>query len=295
MFFLSVCIPTYNRAEHLNKTLESITSQAIFRETSDIEIVISNNASTDETDTVCQKYINMYPDKINYIKHSTALSADENIMYVIKQGKGNYVKFNNDTNIFRLNSLESMINDLKYADSENADAVFFANGHAKKTNLTESFDDFLLNVIHISTWIGAHTYKKDFLNSLDNVNRCCNLKLNQVDLIGRLYEKNSKVYVVNNIYFNSIQLKGKGGYNIAEVFGKNYLDILRKYASKKILSYRTIEKTKKELLKFINSYYFNNEHYFYKNGYFKYLLKYYFYNIYFYSLYLKAKRRYYAL
>ena len=55
---LSICIPTYNRAEILRRTLAKITSDKDFDE--DIEIVISDNASTDNTQKVCQEFCASY-------------------------------------------------------------------------------------------------------------------------------------------------------------------------------------------------------------------------------------------
>lgn len=42
---LSICIPTYNRAEYLEKSLESIIRQSEFH-SDDVDVVISDNCST---------------------------------------------------------------------------------------------------------------------------------------------------------------------------------------------------------------------------------------------------------
>ena len=49
---LSICIPTHNRAEFLPATLESIAAQW----TDDIEIAVSDNASTDHTAAIVESY-----------------------------------------------------------------------------------------------------------------------------------------------------------------------------------------------------------------------------------------------
>ena len=54
MCLLSICIPTYNRCSYLKKTLESIVSQKIFETTDLVEIVISDNCSSDGTADVCK-------------------------------------------------------------------------------------------------------------------------------------------------------------------------------------------------------------------------------------------------
>ncbi|MBR7037253.1 glycosyltransferase [bacterium] len=57
---LSICIPTYNREVYLKRLVDSIISQKEFVDTDDIEIVISDNASTDSTKDMINKYINKY-------------------------------------------------------------------------------------------------------------------------------------------------------------------------------------------------------------------------------------------
>ena len=55
---LSICIPTYNRAEYLVGALENIISDPAFDER--VEIVISDNASTDDTENVVGYFIKLY-------------------------------------------------------------------------------------------------------------------------------------------------------------------------------------------------------------------------------------------
>ncbi|MCX8512062.1 MAG: glycosyltransferase, partial [Chthoniobacteraceae bacterium] len=47
-YWLSICIPTFNRSQYLRLTLESITNQELFQNSDEIEIVISDNCSSDD-------------------------------------------------------------------------------------------------------------------------------------------------------------------------------------------------------------------------------------------------------
>ena len=51
---VSICIPTLNRGDFISETLDSITSQI----TNDIEIIILDGGSTDNTKEVVQYYLN---------------------------------------------------------------------------------------------------------------------------------------------------------------------------------------------------------------------------------------------
>jgi abequosyltransferase len=52
---LSICIPTFNRSEVLDNTLNSLFSNSEFN-SNQIEVIVSDNCSTDNTVQVVTKY-----------------------------------------------------------------------------------------------------------------------------------------------------------------------------------------------------------------------------------------------
>ena len=62
---LSICIPTYNRAEYLKNSIESIICQDEFKN-KQVEIVIADNASTDNTESVARPYAQRYENIFYY-------------------------------------------------------------------------------------------------------------------------------------------------------------------------------------------------------------------------------------
>lgn len=74
---LSISVPTYNRAEDLDRCLGSILSQVGGLEEF-VEVYVSNNASTDNTREVIQKYLREgYP--LNALENATNLGHDGNL------------------------------------------------------------------------------------------------------------------------------------------------------------------------------------------------------------------------
>ena len=64
---ISVVICTYNRARYLTGALDSLSTQTIGVE--NYEVIIVNNASTDDTALVCQKYLTEHPEApITYLE-----------------------------------------------------------------------------------------------------------------------------------------------------------------------------------------------------------------------------------
>lgn len=85
---LSICIPTYNRAPFLRKALESVVPQL----SEDMEIVISDNASEDDTASVVQEYCR--PGRaIRYHVQSRNEGPDRNYLKVIELARGRYCWF----------------------------------------------------------------------------------------------------------------------------------------------------------------------------------------------------------
>jgi abequosyltransferase len=86
---LSICIPTYKRASCLAECLESILS-AIHIAGLDIEVVVSDNASSDSTPEV----IAIYADKFKNFKayrHAENIGAERNFHAVAKMARGHYI------------------------------------------------------------------------------------------------------------------------------------------------------------------------------------------------------------
>lgn len=105
---LSICIPTYNRAQFLILALDSIIPQI----SSEIEIIISNNGSTDQT-LICLK---SYEEKFSYIRiysFETNQGIDKNIENCFLKAQGEYVFLFSDDDILLPGSLVEIIQCLK--------------------------------------------------------------------------------------------------------------------------------------------------------------------------------------
>lgn len=280
---LSICIPTYNRAKFLNRSLKSLTSQEFFQKTNAVEIVISDNCSTDDTSEICKKYVKMFPNKVFYHRNEENIK-DKNFEKALSLANGVYLKLCNDTLRFYNNSFEKMCRDIMCFEADKP-VLCFASGFVQtceKYVICNGLSDFVSKMSYGITAIGNFGIWKSDFEKITDFNRCSAKQLTQVDVILNQVFKKEKAVIVNERYFENVVCSRKGGYNIAEVFGKNYLSILKDYL--KTLSQSAFEKEKKKiLLNFINEFYFDfkNIYAFDKTGYFKYLkddyaLKYYF-------------------
>lgn len=104
---LSICIPTYNRAQYLSHTLESIIDQAI----DDIEIVISDNASIDNTREIYLYYKKRF-ENIRYHCNESNLGADLNYLKSVELASGEYCWLFGSDDLMKPGSISKMIKEI---------------------------------------------------------------------------------------------------------------------------------------------------------------------------------------
>jgi len=247
---LSICIPTYNRASYLNKTIASIVRQKHFQETNEVEIVITDNFSDDKTREICEKYIQLYGEKIRYYQNSENIK-DKNFEKVLSYGRGLYLKLNNDTLMHQDNTLDIIIDAINQ-NIMTKDIIFFSNLTNKNgTNLQcVNLNSFVKTVSFYSTWIACFGIWKVDFDSLHNFSRKACLQLVQTDVLFRLISQNRSVMVYNDKIFDAIIPLSKGGYNIYQVFVANYLSILNEYRVMNQISWITEFNEKSKLMRY---------------------------------------------
>ena len=87
---LSICVPTYNRSRYLASLLEGLAAQlAAFPYP--YELVISDNASTDETPAVVARFLDKLP--IRSIRHAETIGCYPNVVFAMTQARGRYMMY----------------------------------------------------------------------------------------------------------------------------------------------------------------------------------------------------------
>lgn len=97
---ISIGIPTYNRADsYLRETLESALCQT-YR---NVEIVVSDNGSTDDTRALVTSYDDP---RLKYHKQTPALAPNENFNYCLNAARGDYFLLLPDDDLIDPNFIE---------------------------------------------------------------------------------------------------------------------------------------------------------------------------------------------
>lgn len=245
---LSICIPTYNRADILDKTLNSITQDSAFDY--DVEIVISDNCSQDHTPEICKKYTEKFSN-VRYYRNQENVK-DRNFLLVMSHANGRYLKILNDTASFKpgmLQYMKSMIG--KY----NEDCVLLFPSFSyftKEVTVIEALNknDVLYYLTYNATWTTTYgMWQTDLVDICDDCD--FSSQLAQVVWIYKMAEKKPSILCFND-YFNVTLIKAKGDYNYMHVFVDNYLGILKSFKFK----FCFYEYEKLRLLFMLSSFYY---------------------------------------
>lgn len=249
---LSICIPTYGREELLKNTIESIYSNNI--DNSLFEICISDNSPTDETKNMLEKYFFNYSN-LHYSK--TNCEGFRNSIESLKMGKGKFLKLQNNYTAFNADYFAIFIETLKKI--KNGTLIFFSAGELKLYNQIqfEDFDSFMNCIHYYSSWSTSFCISKFDFDHLIYTNVELNNMFPHTSLLFFMTQK-ERYIVDDNLYFYNQNVKSKGGYNIPQVFGNDFLSMVEKLYLENNISNKTFLKIKKNLLyKYLVGWYVN--------------------------------------
>ena len=82
---VSIGLPVFNGAACLAETLESLVGQTL----RELELIISDNASTDATPEICRRFAEQDP-RIRYFRQPVTVPVTDNFIFVLAQAKAPY-------------------------------------------------------------------------------------------------------------------------------------------------------------------------------------------------------------
>lgn len=82
---VTVGIPVYNDEKYVAAAIEDILAQTYHN----LEIVIADNCSTDDSGRICQSYANK-DKRVRYVRHGRNIGPHANFMYLLDHAQGSY-------------------------------------------------------------------------------------------------------------------------------------------------------------------------------------------------------------
>ena len=225
---LSICIPTYNRADYLSKSLDSLVCLPEFSST-EVEVIISDNASTDGTKEIVKRYSDKYRN-IYYYRNDENIK-DGNFPTVIKLAHGTFRKFCNDTLIYTKDYLSYLLDNIKLYQNDRPFMFFPNHNFGKKQKdlyACNDINEFLRICSFYITWIGAFGFWEDELLLVDDWFAGGETHLWQTKVLLEILSKKNAMVVLNKqkVSVQDVQKKDIS-YGLYNVFYTNYLQLLK--------------------------------------------------------------------
>lgn len=104
MIKISVIVPVYNVEKYIDKCLKSLVNQTL----KDIEIIVVNDGSPDNSQKIIDTYTKKYKNVKSYIKKNGGISDARN--YGLKYAKGEYISFVDSDDYIDLTMMEKLYN-----------------------------------------------------------------------------------------------------------------------------------------------------------------------------------------
>lgn len=129
---VSIGMPVYNGKAYIREALDSLLAQSY----SDIELVISDNASTDGTEDICLEYAKS-DSRISYIRQPYNIGGAANFNYVLNSAVGEYFMWAACDDCWGQDWIKDLISNIKTSDA----GVFgcYVEGDSKESLVPKSF------------------------------------------------------------------------------------------------------------------------------------------------------------
>jgi len=240
--YLSFCIPTYNRLDILQNTLESIYADLKDIDLADFEVIVSDNEPNQSSKKIVSKF---EYENIHYF--STDCEGFLNSFNALKCSNGLFLKLQNNYTKLRNGSLKSLIKEIK-DNINNKPVIFYTHGlkQSGKISKFDSYNSFICELSYFSSWsTGFGIWKEDFdkcynVIQIDNYFPQTSLLISQSKKTG---------FIINDkLIFENQKVPKKGGYNIFKVFSVDYVLLIEQSYKRNEITKETFEKIKSDLL-----------------------------------------------
>lgn len=167
---VSVCCITYNQEMYIERAINSFLIQ---KTNFPFEIIIGNDASTDNTSKILEKYKKKFPSIIKIITTSKNIGANKNLIQVFEEAQGDYIAICEGDDYW---SSENKI-DIQYNEMIKNKEVSFSFHSAYINNLQSTIkykkekkfftvDDVLLNHYDQFAPTASYMFKRDIVKIL---------------------------------------------------------------------------------------------------------------------------------
>ncbi len=203
MIKVSVIVPVYNVADYLAKCLDSLVNQTL----KELEIIVVNDGSLDNSSKIIDKYVKKYPAKIKaFNKKNGGQGSARN--YGLKHAQGEYIAFVDSDDYIDLDMFTKMYNKAKEDDS---DVVICGMNNISLTNKisidNNNFPNKDLKILLGSMGVCNKIFKKDLIIK-NNLQFRCNVWYEDIDFLVKILLDNIKISFIDDALYNYVLRTG---------------------------------------------------------------------------------------
>lgn len=235
---LTIAIPTWNRSEYLERTLAQLRREMASVSSEWLEVLVSDNGSTDQTPAVVDAAQIAGLD-IRSIRNSENIGSDANIAQCYNLAQGDYVVILGDDDLlvdgclaWLLRVLETRKHGVVCLRAYGFETDFRAEFPGEGGDETEFGDPstFLAAINSRMTLISSNVMQKALMPDID-ATIYCGGNLVQVHLVIEIaLRAKSNLYV--NAYKIACKRNNSGGYSFSQIFVREFGNILDRYRDK---------------------------------------------------------------
>lgn len=161
MIKVSLIVPVYNTEKYLEKCLQSLVNQTL----KEIEVIVVNDGSTDNSIVIAERFEKEYPKIVKILsKTNGGLGSARN--FGLKHAKGKYIMFVDSDDSIENNAVEELY---KIIEKEDLDIVlcdYYYDYETHKTPVTTSIKEGKITrkeylMLPVAAW--NKIYKREFL------------------------------------------------------------------------------------------------------------------------------------
>jgi abequosyltransferase len=235
---LTIAIPTYNRAGCLRELLPILARE--LKDESRVELIISDNASPDETPSVVQDFVNRGL-RLRYIRNHHNVGPDANFLQCFEQASGKYVWLFSDDDLIVPGGLARI---LTYCEAAEYDLIWVSNypfGNSHEPLRSGARADALEIADSVAYAKRIHVFFTFITGNIINKNTVLEAGPKPFSsLVGTGLVQLGWTYTALNRFTRGLFIKEKliamrvnntGGYRLFQVFGSTLAAITRDWLS----------------------------------------------------------------
>lgn len=225
---LTIAIPTYNRVKTLKQSLDLAVK---YSQGKNIEVLVSDNASTDGTEAYMKEYVYSNP-QVAYYRNASNLGFDGNFLNCFSRANGRYVLLLSDDDILMEGAIESILLaiekspvfiHLNTCGIKNDNNLEFTKPRFEESGLIE-FDDrnqFLEKVGIYLTFVSSLVFNLEYIRQVDNPEQYFGTTLLQSYMVFETM-KNDGLYLIDTYNCVAARPNIKVSYDLYNTWIKEY-------------------------------------------------------------------------